>query len=59
VRFYYPFAHAAIGRIGRPAFPAPFDWKGGKLMANLGQTMPRECEVVFSKKTVVIIRESG
>src|ERR1700704_6912718 len=38
-------AHAAIGRIGRPAFPAPSDW-GGSFLAQPGRIAPRECEGV-------------
>src|SRR3984893_11232292 len=39
-------AHAAIGRIGRPAFPAPSDWRGRHFPANLGRNAPRDREVV-------------
>src|ERR1700741_2974019 len=28
VRYTTTYAHAALGRIGRPAFPAPSDWRG-------------------------------
>ncbi len=36
------------GRIGRPAFPAPSDFEGRRIHANLGRIAPRECEFVFS-----------
>src|SRR5438874_4809308 len=34
------------GRIGRPAFPAPSDFKGGWFLQNLGRIAPRECRVI-------------
>jgi hypothetical protein len=37
-----PSAHAAIGRIGRPAFPAPSDEEGGTSRPNLARNMRRE-----------------
>ena len=32
-----------------PVFPAPSDNEGGKLIANLGQIMPRDREVICSR----------
>src|SRR6202051_2235168 len=45
-------AHAAIGRIGRPAFPAPSDWRVRKFLANLGRIARREREAVARKRDV-------
>jgi hypothetical protein len=36
------------GRIARPAFPAPSDWRVRKFLANLGRIRPRDREVVRS-----------
>src|ERR1700731_3083255 len=35
--FYYPFAHETSGRIGRPAFPAPFVCRGREINEYLAQ----------------------
>ena len=32
------------GCSAHPAFPAPSDWRGRELPANLGRNVPRECE---------------
>jgi hypothetical protein len=39
-------AHAAIGRIGRPAFPAPSDRRVRNFLANLGRIRPRDREAM-------------
>ena len=46
VRSVAIMAHAAIGRIGRPAFPAPSDWRARNFMGNLGRIRPRDREGV-------------
>jgi hypothetical protein len=40
------FCMRGCGRVARPAFPAPFDWRVRKLLANLGRVTPRDREVV-------------
>jgi hypothetical protein len=42
-------AHAAIGRIGRPAFPAPFDQEGGTNRPNLARNLRRDRGIVFCR----------
>src|SRR5260370_9803075 len=39
-----PSAHAAIGRIGRPAFPAPSELRGRESRAKLGRKALRDRE---------------
>src|ERR1700730_17835960 len=48
-RVYYT-PRAGCGRIGRPAFPAPSDWRGRILMAKLARNARRDREVVSAKK---------
>jgi hypothetical protein len=45
------FCSRGCGRNGRPAFPAPSDFLGGKLLAKLGRIAPRDREVVFANMT--------
>jgi hypothetical protein len=42
----HSFAHAAIGRIGRPAFPAPLIGEGGTSPAKLARNARRDREAV-------------
>src|SRR6266568_1529060 len=35
-----------LGCSAHPAFPAPSDWRGREILANLGRNVPRECEGV-------------
>src|ERR1700688_2058589 len=42
-------AHAAIGRIGRPAFPAPSVEEGGTSRPNLARNMRRDREAVSGR----------
>jgi DNA-binding NtrC family response regulator len=44
---YTIMAHAAIGRIGRPAFPAPSDWRAGSFRETRALAR-RDREVVFA-----------
>src|ERR1700738_3238144 len=46
VRSTTTIAHAAIGRIGRPAFPAPSLFRGREVPANLAQNTRRDREAV-------------
>jgi hypothetical protein len=46
VRSTVIIARAAIGRIERPAFPAPFNEKGRAFQAYLAQNMRRDREAV-------------
>jgi hypothetical protein len=41
--------HAAIGRIGRPAFPAPSEGRARKFLPKLGRITPRDREDVFGR----------
>jgi hypothetical protein len=40
------FCMRGCGRIERPAFPAPSDWRVRKFLANLGHIRPRDREAV-------------
>jgi hypothetical protein len=43
------FCMRGCGRIARPAFPAPSDWRVRKSRANLGWIMPRDREIVSER----------
>jgi hypothetical protein len=43
-----------LGASGAPASLRPPTGEGGKLMANLGRTMPRDREVVFAKSAAAL-----
>src|SRR5882757_221254 len=65
VRFLFPFCTRDRGCSAHPAFPAPSDFKARNVLANLGRTAPRECEVMSAKAiecrratpTIVIARQ--
>jgi hypothetical protein len=54
-RAYYQYTRGC-GRIGRPAFPAPSDWRVKKLMANLGHIRPRDREIAAARMLLFEIR---
>jgi hypothetical protein len=52
-RVLFPFCTRGCGRIERPAFPAPSDWRVRKFPVNLGRVTPRDREAVSAMAAAV------